>query len=54
MSEYKIVTLRERKDLANKAANWFHIKWGVPVEAYKECINCKSTSMLNIRSAFFK
>ena len=39
MNEYKIVTLRERKDLADKAANWFHSKWGVPVEAYKECID---------------
>ena len=39
MSEYKIVTLRERKDLADKAANWFHSKWGVPVEAYMECID---------------
>ena len=45
MNEYKIVTLRDRKDLADKAANWFHSKWGVPVEAYKEkgdqkiCIN---------------
>ena len=39
MSEYKIVTLRERKDLADKAAHWFHGKWGVPVEAYKECID---------------
>lgn len=39
MSEYKIVTLRERKDLADKAAHWFHSKWGVPVEAYMECID---------------
>ena len=39
MNEYKIVTLRDRKDLADKAANWFHSKWGVPVEAYKECID---------------
>lgn len=36
---YKIVTLRERSDLKQQAAEWFHSKWGVPLEAYLECIN---------------
>ena len=40
MNEYKIIILRERPELAPIAAEWFHCKWGVPTEAYLECI-CK-------------
>lgn len=43
MSE--IVKLREHRELASTAAEWFHQKWGIPVEAYTEsiekCINNK-------------
>lgn len=38
MNEYKIIILRERPELAPIAAEWFHCKWGVPTEAYLECI----------------
>ncbi len=38
MSEYKIIDLRERPILKEKAAEWFHAKWGVPTEAYLECM----------------
>lgn len=38
MSDYTIVTLRDRKDLILDAAKWFHDKWGVPEEAYLECM----------------
>lgn len=31
-----LVKLRERPDLADAAADWFHAKWGVPREAYAE------------------
>ena len=34
MQEYKYVTLRRRPELKNRAAEWFHYKWGVPQEAY--------------------
>lgn len=37
MSEYKII--RVSKELADKAAEWFHEKWGVPIEAYRESIS---------------
>ena len=37
MNEYKII--RVSKELADKAAEWFHEKWGVPLEAYKESIS---------------
>ncbi len=39
MSEYKYFNLREKKELKEAAANWFHEKWGVPTEAYLECMD---------------
>lgn len=38
MSEYVYVTLREKPELLNVAGEWFHSKWGVPKEAYIECM----------------
>ncbi len=38
MSEYKYCTLRETPELMDTAAAWFHSKWGVPEEAYLECM----------------
>ena len=38
MSEYKYVTLREKPQLKDNAAEWFHSKWGVPQEAYFKCM----------------
>ncbi len=38
MDEYVYVTLRERPDLKEAAAEWFHSKFGVPAEAYLECM----------------
>ena len=39
MNEYRIITLREREDLKDVAAEWFHSKWGFSKEAYLECMN---------------
>ena len=39
MSEYTYINLREKKELKGTAANWFHDKWGVPTEAYLECMD---------------
>ena len=39
MKEYAYITLRERKELEDAAAEWFHSKWGVPKEAYLECMD---------------
>ena len=36
--KYKYVTLRNTPELMNTAAEWFHSKWGVPTEAYLECM----------------
>lgn len=38
MKEYQYITLREKPELKNTAAEWFHQKWGVPMEAYLECM----------------
>ena len=38
MSEYTYFTLREKPELKEAAAEWFHNKWGVPREAYLECM----------------
>ncbi len=38
MSEYKYMNLREVPEMRQEAANWFHEKWGVPTEAYLECM----------------
>ena len=37
-SDYTYITLRERPELMDEAAAWFHGKWGVPPEAYLECM----------------
>ena len=38
MAEFKYITLREQSELLNIAAEWFRSKWGVPKEAYLECM----------------
>ena len=38
MNNFDYITLRERAELKNSAAEWFHCKWGVPTEAYLECM----------------
>lgn len=39
MNRYSFITLRERPELKDTAAEWFNAKWGVPKEAYLECMN---------------
>jgi len=39
MSDYIYINLRQKKELKEAAANWFHEKWGVPTEAYLECMD---------------
>ena len=34
----RYITLRERPELMDTAAEWFHGKWKVPKEAYLECM----------------
>lgn len=35
-SNYKLIKIRDAADAVAAAAQWFHEKWGVPVEAYTE------------------
>ena len=37
-SEYTFIPLRDRPELMDRAAAWFHEKWRVPKEAYLECM----------------
>ena len=39
MDKYKYITLKDREDLKNKAAEWFHSKLGIPTEAYLKCMD---------------
>lgn len=38
MGHYKYITLTEMPSVKDKAAEWFHSKWGIPKEAYLECM----------------
>ena len=38
MAEFQYMTLREKPELMDMAAEWFHSKWGVPKAAYLECM----------------
>ena len=35
---YQYIDLRQKPELKDTAARWFHSKWYVPVEAYLECM----------------
>ena len=38
MKNYVYTALRDRPELIDRAAAWFHEKWHVPAEAYLECM----------------
>ena len=38
MKELTYITLREQPALMDTAAQWFNSKWGVPKEAYLDCM----------------
>lgn len=39
MTQFACLTLRQRPELKEQAAQWFHQKWGIPKEAYLECMD---------------
>ena len=39
MEKYNYMSLREKPELKDMAADWFHSKWHVPKEAYLECMD---------------
>ena len=38
MNKFRYIALRESPGLVDAAASWFNSKWGVPREAYLECM----------------
>jgi len=38
MSNYRYINLADMPSIKEAAAEWFHSKWGVPKEAYIECM----------------
>ena len=38
MPKYQYITLRDVPEWMLPAAEWFHNKWGIPTEAYLECM----------------
>ena len=41
----RYIKLREIPELKTSAAEWFHSKWGVPQEAYLECMDAYLNNM---------
>ena len=39
MANYQYITLKEKPEYKQTAAEWFNSKWGVPTEAYLECMD---------------
>ena len=39
MAQFTYITLKQRPEWKEQAAQWFHQKWGVPQEAYLECMD---------------
>ena len=39
MNGFQYITLRERPELKRAATAWFHLKWGVPEDAYLACMD---------------
>ena len=43
---YNIIRLIDKPEIKDKAAEWFHAKWGIPLEAYQEsmeeCLRAES------------
>jgi len=38
MSDLQFISLKEKPELIDSASSWFYRKWGVPKEAYYECM----------------
>ena len=39
MADLEYITLRDKPELVDSASEWFQSNWGVPKEAYLECMN---------------
>ena len=52
MENYTYIKLRERPELKQTAAEWFHSKWGVPTKAYLDCMNREIRRRTRVVGAF--
>ena len=52
MTDYTIVCLRDVPSLAEDAARWFHAKWGIPEEAYRETIEASLADDVSVPAWF--
>ena len=47
MNSFRIINISEQPELRERAAEWFHLKWGIPAEGYLgsigECIAGRNT-----------
>lgn len=48
MTSYTIVAIRDRQELREKAARWFHDKWKVPLEAYLDSMSENDGNMAGV------
>lgn len=39
MNEFKYLDLKDEPQIKEELASWFSDKWGVPIDAYLECMN---------------
>jgi len=37
--DYEIIRLTDKPEIKEEASQWFHEKWGIPLEAYKESMD---------------
>ena len=47
---YEIINIREKSEIKQRVAKWFHSKWGIPIEAYKESLEFALKDNVNIPS----
>ena len=52
MENYTYIKLRERPELKQTAADWFHNKWGVPTKAYLDCMDAYLREIQNTVGTF--
>ena len=50
MNKYKIINICEQPELKDIVAEWFHSKWGIPLEAYKESISASLNGDVTVPS----
>ena len=48
MAAYEIIRIQERPQWKDVAAKWFHSKWGVPLEAYRESMEASLSSQTGV------